>query len=452
MNLLGNNLVVLFFFLIIQVGFLSSWQHISGLLSACGGEIKAFDDTDAPPAPRSEQSQPRQSSLPLSNSSFVLNAEVYTTKGGEQFLNGAVIRAFREWPEHLPLPCPPSNPMRWWHPTETRAPSKKGLLFVKEMKTGSSTVSGIVLRIARNVAKRTNNKNFMCLSRFDHSAARDMGYHERDPRESFLFTVIRNPQKRLTSQFFHFFVSRQKMEPNDNNFQAFFRKMPYMQDYYLRDLSLIPAEQKVRRKFIHRYSPYNLAQEDPENLKNLRLGLANGIMRGYDFIGITERMDESLVVMMMLLRLKISDMLYIKAKSSGGFDDGAFNNTCTYIVPSFLSPGMKSYFKSDHYAERSLGDWILYRAANKSLDMTIDQLGPAKVEERLKQFRAAQKVASDKCSLGIRYPCSVGGVRQPYRTHFSEHTDCLWLDSACGYECLDSLEPEIEEMIEQGRY
>jgi hypothetical protein len=448
MKILGNHLLPVFIFLIVQAGLLSSWQQLSFLLSECGDNT---DRSSGAPTLQSPHSLPRRTNSPSRNSSSSIDRTVYTKDGEEQFLNGVVIRAFPSWPENLPLPCGRAHPKMWWHPLQTRAPAKKGYLFVKEMKTGSSTVAGIVLRIARNVAKR-ENKNFTCLSRFDHSAARDMGYYERDTEKSFLFTVIRNPQTRLASQFFHFFVSRRKMEPNDKNFQGSFKEMPYMQDYYLRDLALIPSGEKEKNTFIHRYSPSRIGRVDPEALKTLRLGLANGIMRGYDFIGITERMDESLVVMMMLLRLKISDILYIKAKSSGGFDDGAFNNTCTYIVPAFTSPGMKSYFQSDHYGHRSLGDWILYRAANKSLDMTIDQLGPSKVEEHLKQFRAAQKVANEKCASGIRYPCSASGVRQPYRTHFSEHTDCLWLDSACGYKCLDALEPEIESMLEQGEY
>lgn len=448
MKLLGNNVLPVFVFLIVQAGLLSSWQQLSFLLGECGGDTV---QNDGAPALQSLHSLTRQTSLPLRNSSSIIERAVYTIDGGEEFLNGVVIRAFPSWPEDLPLPCGHAHPKMWWHPLETRAPAKKGYLFVKEMKTGSSTVSGIALRIARNVAKR-ENKNFTCLSRFDHTPAKDMGYYERNKEKSFLFTVIRNPQTRLASQFFHFFVSRQKMEPNDKNFLSFFKEMPYMQDYYLRDLALVPAGDDKKKKFIHRYSPTRIEQVDPGALETLRLGLANGIMRGYDFIGITERMDESLVVMMMLLRLKVTDILYIKAKSSGGFDDGAFNNTCTFIVPAFTSPGMKSYFQSDHYGQRSKGDWILYRAANKSLDMTIDQLGPAKVEEHLRQFRAAQKVANEKCASGIRYPCSASGVRQPYRTHYSEHTDCLWLDSACGYKCLDALEPEIDAMIEQGAY
>ncbi len=56
------------------------------------------------------------------------------------------------------------------------------------------------------------------------------------------------------------------------------------------------------------------------------------ILKDYDFIGITERMDETLVVLSLLLDLPLSDVLYLKAKGSGGFDDGRHNKKCVYIV------------------------------------------------------------------------------------------------------------------------
>lgn len=355
-------------------------------------------------------------------------------------LNGVILRAFQRWPEDIPIPCSKVKTQEWWNPKVMRSPAKRGYLFVKEMKTGSSTVSGVVLRIARNIARRMGNKD-MCNVRVDHSAARDLNYADRIKNESFLFTMIRNPEKRVTSQFFHFFVSRQKEEPSDVNFQSFLNKSNYLFDYYLRDLALVPTNLPDMKKKIHFYKPHKM---DPGKLKNLRLRLANDIMRGYDFIGISERMDESLVALMMILRLKISDILYLKAKSSGSFDDGAYNTTCTYIVPSFVSPGMKAFFKSPFYLHQTEGDWLLYRAANRSLDLTIDQLGRSVFEKYLEAFVQAQILAKAKCEKNIRLPCSSSGVRSPFKAYVSNSTDCLWLDSGCGAECLDSLEFEFD--------
>ena len=427
------HLIVTFF--TFQLVFFVSWKQLSQLLTFC-----------APTTYVAKQNQSFKPPVQLQVVALPIHSNGSSADPYEQYVDGVVARAFPPWPEDLPIPCGQANPATCWKPEVTRAPTKVGILFAKEMKTGSSTVSGVVLRIARNIAKR-KNQSFMCNCRFDHFPAKEMRFIDRNPNKSFLFTVIRNPQTRLTSQFFHFHVSRNKVEPSDENFEDYITSNMYMHDYYLIDLGLIPSDVKNLRT-LHRET--NHTELDTQSIRTLRLKLANDIMRGYDFIGITERMDESLVVLMMMLRLQISDILYIKAKSSGGFDDGAFNSTCTYIVPSFTSPGMTKFFQSSKYFNLSEGDWMLYRAAQKSFDMTIDRLGRQQFERNMLHFRAAQQKANAICAQGIRYPCSPGGVRAPYRKHHDPATDCLWLDSGCGYECLDQIEPKIERMIETG--
>jgi hypothetical protein len=51
----------------------------------------------------------------------------------------------------------------------------------------------------------------------------------------------------------------------------------------------------------------------------------------YDFIAITERMDESAVELQMLLGLPLADVLYLNAKTSGGYEDivAASNSSST---------------------------------------------------------------------------------------------------------------------------
>ena len=94
------------------------------------------------------------------------------------------------------------------------------------MKTASSTTAGVAARIAHLYGhlldKDTDNANGtseerFCRVRFDHSSARKLNYRERDRTKSFLFTFVRDPARRAMSEIFHFQVSRQKMEPNDDN-------------------------------------------------------------------------------------------------------------------------------------------------------------------------------------------------------------------------------------------
>jgi hypothetical protein len=168
---------------------------------------------------------------------------------------------------------------------------------------------------------------------------------------------------------------------------------------------------------------YSLGSETDST--QLRIQAANKILTDYDFIGITERLDESLVAMQMILGLETTDILYTSAKGRGTWDDQGY-----YIQPSFVSPGMEKFFASDTWLELSKGDYLLYLAANASLDRTIDFLGREHFDHKLALFRYALDLAASKCShIGAMY--SAAG--------FKNLTDCLYEDAGCGNECFDQL-------------
>ena len=223
-------------------------------------------------------------------------------------------RAFEPWPKANAFPCLEPDLM-WYRVVVQRSPAHEGLLYVKEMKTGSSTLAGVNLRIAKAAAERLEKPYKLCKMRFDHTAAWRLEYGQRRRGQSYLWTVLREPTKRAVSQFFHFMVSRDKLEPSDKNFREYLESFLFT-NYYLRDLSVVPP---------HEW------QTDRDWQTNL-LKAARDILGQYDFIGITERLDESLVALQMLLDLPTSDILHLSAKGKGGFDDGGYNFTCSYIV------------------------------------------------------------------------------------------------------------------------
>lgn len=314
-------------------------------------------------------------------------------------------RAFPKWTEDFPCYEPEDQ---WWDVSVQRSPSHNGFLFMKEMKTGSSTLAGVHLRISKNVALRRNEGYAICKARFDHSLAVGMEYGHRNKSQSFLWTVLREPTARAISQFFHFTVSREKKEPSDANFKASMRHDMF-QNYYLQSLSTgIPFERGDAVEPI-----------------------VSHILNEYDFIGITERMDESLVVLSLLLNLPLTDVLYLKAKGSGGFDDGRFQRRCTYIIPPYVSPNMKSFFASHKWKKRIVGDDYLYQLVNQSLDMTIDMLGRDLIGQKLIEYQQLRQLSEDTCATKVVYPCDAGGNRH------QQAPGCLWQDSGCGHKCLD---------------
>ena len=144
-------------------------------------------------------------------------------------------RVFPKW-QHGSFPCGPLIPDSTLN---SRGVTDEGFLFMKEMKTGSTTLSGITARIARNVAQRQHhaNNSTTCTARLVHTRARR--FSERKQDKSFIWSVVREPTARLFSKFFHFSVSRLGVKPNLATFTKFINDNEINDyAYYLKSLSL----------------------------------------------------------------------------------------------------------------------------------------------------------------------------------------------------------------------
>ena len=78
----------------------------------------------------------------------------------------------------------------------------KGLLFVKVYKCSSSTGAGVTLRIQDRLSKRLNRLNRTtapfgtCFAHYNHAPARELHFQKRDPAQSFLWSIVREPAQR----------------------------------------------------------------------------------------------------------------------------------------------------------------------------------------------------------------------------------------------------------------
>jgi Sulfotransferase family len=327
--------------------------------------------------------------------------------------HGVVARAFN-WSQ--PLPCfQPDELMKG--PEGFRQPATSGFLFMKLIKTGGSTATGITMRIAKHTAER-DHKNFtICRGRWDHAWGFKM-LENRQREMSFTWTLLREPTKRVVSEFFHFEVSRENRSTSDESFEKFLRtdRVNLHRNFYLKILSIVKQD----------------AIFDDE-----APSVINAILSDYDFIGITERMDESAVALMMLLDVPIGDILYLDAKGHGGYDDGIYKKTCFYIQPSFVSPKIRQVFESPFWTESMKWDTLLYQAANRSLDLTIDRLGRDRFAENLAKFQHANRITRERCGFPQEiFPCTSTGQK-------NKNTTCLWSDSGCGYKCLDQVADDL---------
>lgn len=167
------------------------------------------------------------------------------------------------------------------------------------------------------------------------------------------------------------------------------------------------------------------------------------IINGYNFIGVVERFDESLVALQLLLGLETSDILYfaVKQKEQYQIAGGRGPKFCQKPLNwnKLMTKQIRDHIESDEWFAQNYGDYILHEAAKISLDKTIVNLGLKEFSQALKDFRALLKRALEECHPIL--PCSSNGTVQ----YEDSLKDCIADSTTCGYKCLDSLTAKGEE-------
>lgn len=290
-----------------------------------------------------------------------------------------------------------------------------------------------------------------CLHRSNHGTATQLEYDQRDKTKSFLFSLIRDPTARTVSQFFHFEVTVGQTEPTDEAFIRYL-KHPGMSTNYIRDLmtdsNLVPPVQRVLRQSNETHDaivtfPY----------EGNYTSIVQKILDEYDLIMVSERLDESLVVLKLLLGLTFDEIMYLKpARAAGSFSNGPpKDRPCIYLIPSFITPGVETFLETDPvWHQHKEGDELLYLAAVKSLERTIDSLGRQKVQDQVQTFHELQRYAQSQCSgpTDVVSMCSGGGKRNEPKT-----TTCYIWGEGCDHQCLNRIQypPHLRKLIEEDK-
>jgi hypothetical protein len=160
------------------------------------------------------------------------------------------------------------------------------------------------------------------------------------------------------------------------------------------------------------------------------------ILHGYDFIAISERMEESLVVLSMLLHIPIAHVVLLSnSKVAGGYDGGRSQRFgCTPIQPKWTVPIIDDYLRDDFLVDN--WDYVLYQAVNASLDHTIDTvLGRDHVEDGVATYRRYHDKIQKMCFDKAVFPCP---ITIPNQTLISQE-DCYFSDAGCGHRCIDRI-------------
>jgi len=173
---------------------------------------------------------------------------------------------------------------------------------------------------------------------------------------------------------------------------------------------------------------------------NLHSSSTDRIINGYDFLAVTERMEESLVVLSMLARIPLTDVVVFNSKVAGGYDDGKYAQRCVKLKKKWTTPKIEEFILGD-YQSANKDDYLLYNAAQRSLDKTIDFLGRQLVEEKVELLKILQQQNEDKCSRNTTMPCP---APEDDEDKLREHTrltyeSCYFGDVGCGHTCTEKL-------------
>jgi hypothetical protein len=306
-----------------------------------------------------------------------------------------------------------------------------GLTYIQvQINTGwmSTTPPSVHYRIAKKLGCDGNNVAIL---------HKNNGRTNKDKKSLFRWTTIQDPTHRLLYTFFFKTVSNYKKEPNDRNFHEFEKQHFFGSSQLLDRLS--PAKPT--------------ATAVPQIGDSVRIAQrVSAIMDSFDFVALQERMEESLVALSMLLQIPIRDIMHLapamvgwpgQTKKKLGHFQGNIKDPskkCTYVIPAFVSPGLKEYFNATAYQNSVKAERILYQVANRTLDLTIATFNQKEFESNLQVFRQAQAVAlytcQDEPSIldAVQFPCMRNGKFNP-----AQQADCVRDDYGCGFACLDQV-------------
>lgn len=269
-----------------------------------------------------------------------------------QVKNGVTPKAFEPWNrEKNPFPCVSED-----------SPDTQGIFYIKVPKTSSSTMGHITQRIAgREARMRQQNLKLKVCKTYDpevHNKASELNIGGRNKEKSFAWSVIRHPADRVISHH-GMKVSHGKSNTREGTFIQAMRSNTYGPNIELRFLAMKAIPDKLSDDEVNYY--------------------VQSVIDEYNFIGIYERLYESLVVLSMLIGVEPTDVLFDFLPST--------NSRCGELTrPDWVTDRIDRFLSQGEWYEREKGDFALYDAINRSLDLTIERLGKDKVQAKLDEF------------------------------------------------------------------
>mmetsp|Transcript_124710 Transcript_124710/g.220968 ORF Transcript_124710/g.220968 Transcript_124710/m.220968 type:complete len:393 (-) Transcript_124710:2-1180(-) len=219
---------------------------------------------------------------------------------------------------------------------------------------------------------------------------------------TFLWTTIRDPASRVLSQYYYVKNPWTNITIED--------KINYIDKY--------GGNNQFR--YIRPSAEYSIAD----------------VVSAYGLIALTERLDDSLVVLAATLKVPLSDVLYLQASKnvSEKYVDGYHNVIHEAHPPRDQEPEEVQHVLNGRFRDANTLDYELYEQANVTLNAKIAEMHLEPTLIRFKQFLAK---AQDECKVEGQDKSAVETL-----------VDCFVDDQGCNYKCIDSFRQEGLEMCE----
>jgi len=287
------------------------------------------------------------------------------------------------------------------------------ILFVKTIKTGSTTIAGLCRRIASrhgiNGALTGYNQDGITEIDDKHEPyvyADHMMFKNSEPTLSkldhptFLLTSLRDPVSRMISEFQYVM---DPIESHSKDYQVPSELLPMpktAEDWKSRLVTFLNMKTSIDMQYD--YISSQKARDEEWS--------PAAVVKLYDHVIVLERFDESMVVLKNLLGLSNSDLLYLRSKNNEYKWGGGSIEEIKQIVVQYIH-GSK--------------DYDLINAASERLDEQISN-----IPDFDKQLRAYQELLASATRQ-----CGQYTMTGTYPKN-SEAMQCLYEDQGCGNTCL----------------
>ena len=320
---------------------------------------------------------------------------------------------------------------------DARDASKTNLVLCKIPKIGGTTLAGVGRRIGESHGLSGTRSGDWITNEpgvwMDHMAMQDglSAKINNLVEEKFVFTLVRAPVERMISNFQYTFMDPKHSESrvnlcHDNTGNPACR------------LPLPQTRNEIEKRLIEYVEHANINIERdycmPQAGVNEQWSVQR-MMDNLDFVGITERFDENLIVLKEIFNLEYSDILYLSANvieynwsgtasgaeaTMGASEDGEESkvNGAASLGEDTLSADVQTKVEN---LMRGSADFQLWDLANEKLDALVRQI--PNFQNKLKTFTAFREAAQDHCKA---YADGTGDASQ-----------CLYADEGCGNQCLN---------------